>query len=111
MKKILFYTINQNIVDQALVSLNSFVLNNSGYDIKLLSFDFSEKNKNHIKSKIGQYFNNVESRFNALMAKQKAEIENERKRLGRKVHDDVNDFYKKNAKKNGFEYKFIPKKG
>ena len=63
MKKILFYTINQNIVDQALVSLNSFVSNNSGYDIKLFCFDFSEKNKNHIKSKIGQYFNNVEIIF------------------------------------------------
>ncbi len=57
-----------------------------------------------------KYFNSVESRFNALQAKRKTEIANERKRLGRKVHDDVNDFYKKNAKKNGFEYKFIPKK-
>lgn len=50
-----------------------------------------------------KYLESVSEKYNALSAKHKAEIDSERRRLEVKPYDD---FYKANAKKYGFDYKF-----
>lgn len=54
-----------------------------------------------------KYFNSVKDKFDDLTQKRKAEVQKETRRLEVKP---FHDYYKANAKKHGFEYRFEKKK-